>query len=279
MNTLSVTVYQASARDETPEAKLNWLDMDADRAAGEGSRLLIVPELFLSGYMAGPRLRERARTYDGEYAERVGEIAALHGIAVVYTYPELHGGMLFNAAGFVSPEGRLIGHHRKNTIAPGGYEASYFTRDRHVQVFDYEGWRCAMLICYDVEFPEAVRHAALQGAEFIIVPTALGAEWGFVAERMVPTRAWENGLFIAYANYAGKDNGMTYLGGSRIIGPEGLTDAVAGSREEILMATLDKRRITAARDKIAYLKDRPVYDAVDTQNPDGEDAPIFVRSR
>lgn len=274
MNTLSISIYQAAAREESPEAKLNWLDMAADRAASDGSRLLVVPELFLSGYLAGPRLRERARTYDGEYAERVGEIATLHNIAIVYTYPELNGGVLYNSAGFVSETGQLIGHHRKNSIAPGGYEAGYFTRDRHIQVFDFAGWRCAMLICYDVEFPEAARHAALQGAELIIVPTAIGAEWGFVAERMVPTRAWENGVFLAYANYAGREGDMTYLGGSRIVGPEGLNDAVAGTREEILMATLDKRRIAAAREKLPYLTDRTEYASEPTPRHDSDDAGI-----
>ena len=233
--------------------------MAADRAAGNGCNLLICPELYLSGYLAGDKMRDRAQPIDGEYAERVGEVAQLHNIAITYTYPEVNAGSLYNAAGFVSAAGELIGHHRKNHL-PKGYEPTYFTADHAISVFEYAGWKIALLICYDIEFPEAARQAALQGAEFIIVPTALGAEWSFVVEKLVPTRAWENGVFLAYANWAGKEGDMTYLGGSRIIGPEGKEDAVAGNREEILIAELDRSRVAAARARLNYLGDRVSYD-------------------
>jgi predicted amidohydrolase len=259
MSNISITLFQCAARDETPEARLNWLDMAADRAAGDGSRILIVPELYMSGYYVGDRLHERARPMRGEYAERVAEIASLHGIGIVYSYPEVHAGALYNSAGFIAPDGTLIAHHRKNHVAPGGYEARYFTRDSHVQVFDFEGWRCAILICYDIEFPEAARHAALQGAELLIVPTALGKEWPFVAEKMVPVRAFENGVFVAYANYAGVEGDLAYLGSSRVVGPDGALVAQAGGREELLGAVLDKSAIAAARARIPYLNDRTVY--------------------
>jgi len=259
MNRLIVSIFQSFARDQTPEAKLNWLDMAADRAAGNGSTLLICPELYLSGYLAGDLLADRAHPIDGEYAERVGEIAQLHSIAIAYTYPESHSGALYNSAGFVSSDGALIGHHRKNHI-PGTYEPRYFTADHGITVFDYAGWKIAILICYDIEFPEAARQAALLGAEFLIVPTALGAQWSFVAEKLVPTRAWENGVYLAYANWAGSEGDITYLGGSRIIGPDGIDEAVAGPREEILMATLDKSRVSAARARLNYLGDRTSYE-------------------
>jgi predicted amidohydrolase len=63
-----------------------------------------------------------------------------------------------------------------------------------------------------MEFPEIARACALQGADLIIVPTALAAEWEVVARAVVPARAFENGLFVAYANHAGEDQGYRYLG-------------------------------------------------------------------
>lgn len=277
MSRITLTIYQSAAREETPEARLNWLDMAADRAASEGSRMLIVPELFLSGYLAGDLLVERARPFDGEWTERVGEIAALHGIGIAYSYPESYGSTLYNAAGFVAPSGELIGHHRKNHIAPGGYESRHFTADSTVQVFDYEGWRCALLICYDIEFPEAARQAALQGAELLIVPTALGAEWSFVAEKMVPVRAFENGVFVAYANYAGREKDLTYLGGSRVVGPNGVEVAQAGAREALIGAEIDRDAIRAARAKIPYLKDRTEYALPDRHDDDFGSGSFFSR--
>jgi predicted amidohydrolase len=259
MSSLSISVFQANARDESPEARLNWLDMAAERAADGGSRVLICPELYLSGYLSGEKLQGRARPMQGEYAERVGEIALLHNIAIAYTYPESHGNILFNSAGFVTPDGTLIAHHRKNHL-PSDYEKKWFTPDHNIAVFDYAGWKMALLICYDIEFAETARQASLAGAELLIVPTALSADWPFVAEKMIPVRAFENGTYLAYANFAGREKDLTYLGGSRIIGPDGAEEAVAGKGEQIIMATLEKSRIEAARTRLPYLADRQSYD-------------------
>ena len=171
MDRITLSIFQANARDEKPAARLNWLDMAAERAAEEGSNILICPELYLSCYLAGEKLQSRAQPMEGEYAERISEIASLHRISIAYSYPESHGNQLFNSAGFVNAEGRLIGHHRKNHI-PGDYEPKWFKPMPGISVFEYLGWKIAMLICYDIEFPETVRQAALMGAELLIVPTS-----------------------------------------------------------------------------------------------------------
>lgn len=259
MNSLNVSIFQQMARDEVPETRLNWLDMAADRAAGQGSDLLICPELSLSGYNVPDKLAGRSQPMLGEYADRVGEIAVLHDIAIVYGYPETSGNVRYNSAAFVTSDGKMLGHHRKNHIPPG-FETDLFTPGNHLRVFEYSGWQIAILICYDIEFSEAARQAALAGADLLIVPTALKAEWAFVAEKMIPVRAWENGVFLAYANWAGNEGGSTYLGGSRIVGPDGIEDVVATNGEAVISATLDKERIMAARSKLPYLRDRRSYD-------------------
>jgi predicted amidohydrolase len=258
MNNFKVSIFQATAREEKPEYRLNWLDMAAERASGEGSQLLVCPELYLSGYHVAEKLEKRAVTILGEYSERVGEIAQLHDIAIVYGYPEREGNKLYNTAAFMTPEAKMLAHHRKNHIPPG-FEKDMFTPGKQLRVFEYSGWKMAILICYDIEFPEAARQATLAGAELLIVPTALGDQWHFVADKMVPTRAWENGVYLAYANWAGQEGGKVYLGGSRIIGPDGETDAIGGSAEVILSATLEKSRLTAARARLPYLEDRRQY--------------------
>ncbi len=259
MDNLSVSIFQPTARNDPPAAKLNWLDMAADRASQSGSDILICPELSVSGYFAGDALADRAQPVLGEYSERVAEIALLHDIAIVYGYPEQSGDDLYNAAVFVTPQGRVLANHRKNHIPPG-FEQENFRADHHLRAFDYKGWRIALMICYDAEFPESVRQAAVLGAELVIVPTALGAEWAFVAEKMMPTRAFENGVFLAYANWAGREGDVTYLGGSRIIGPDGKELATAGERETIISAEIDNTQILAARTRLPYLQDRIKYD-------------------
>lgn len=252
MATLTLSIFQALARSQTPEAKLNWLDMAADRAAKGGSQVLVCPELYLSGYHAGDRLRERSQRHDGGYARQVGDIALMHQIAIAYTYPEYHASSLYNAVGFVGADGQLIGHHRKNVLN-GDYEARHFTADHGIRLFDYAGWRIGMLVGHDIEYPEAARQAALAGAELLIVPAALTAERGFIGDKMVPVRAFENGLYLACANWAGTEGGTAWLGGSRIIAPDGSDEVIAGGREEIVTAVLQKPRIAAAREALPYL--------------------------
>ena len=87
-----------------------------------------------------------------------------------------------------------LARHQK-LILPPGFESDYFSIGRHIYVFDYCGLRIATLICYDAEFPELARQAALRGADIILVPTALAQQWGWVANQMIPTRGSETGCF------------------------------------------------------------------------------------
>ena len=111
------------------------------------------------------------------------------------------------------------------------------------------------MICYDVEFPENVRQAALAGAHVVIVPTALGRSWPIVANQVIPTRAFENGVYVVYANHAGTEGQTEYLGESCVAGPDGQFVARADSSACILVAEIDSKAIVAARAKIPYLLD------------------------
>ena len=115
-----------------------------------------------------------------------------------------------------------------------------------------------MLICYDVEFPEATRALALAGADLIAVPTANMAEYDFVARSLVPVRAYENQLFVAYANFTGPEGALQYGGLSVVAGPDGATLAQAEREETLLIATLDEKRLTAARKAAQHVRDLTV---------------------
>ncbi len=255
---MSIAVFQAAAREQAPSGRLNWLELAAERAAKGGAALLVCPELYVTGYLAGEGLRRAARPAGGDHDRRVGEIAALNGIAIAFTYPEIRGGALFNTAVLAGADGEILLRHRKNHV-PEGYERDYFTADDAIRVVQLGEWTVGLLVGYDLEFPEGARHAALQGADLLLVPTALSDDWAFIAEHVAPARAWENGLFVALANWAGSESGTTYLGGSRVIGPEGRIDAQARTGEQILMAEIDRDRVALARRRNPYLADRRSY--------------------
>jgi predicted amidohydrolase len=127
-----------------------------------------------------------------------------------------------------------------------------------------------LLICYDVEYPEAVRSVALLGADVILVPTALTEEYASVPDFLVPARAVENQVFVAYCNHAGVENGMRFLGGSRLTDVDGKPLAAAGAGEALIIGEISQRRRLDAAKLYPYRTDRrPELYGLLTSNFDG----------
>lgn len=123
-------------------------------------------------------------------------------------------------------------------------------------VAELEGIKIGILICYDVEFPEAVRALALAGAELIAVPTALIRPFDIVARTLVPARAFENQVYVAYAGMCGREGDQGYCGLSCIVGPDGQALARAGTGPALLFADIDPAAISRGRQSTPYFCDR-----------------------
>jgi len=250
-----LAVAQSPADLATPRERVDWLARALPELQGQGVDLLLLPELFLTGYNIGDKVTAWAEPADGPYAREIAAMAQGSGLAIHYGFAERAGGLIHGAAQCFGPDGARLGGHRK-LILPPGFEADHFAPGSGCSLFDHAGLRIGTLICYDAEFPEAARHVAALGAELILVPTALGAQWGWVSRTLIPARGFENGVFLAYANHAGQENGMDYLGMSFIAAPDGVELARAGSAPEILIADLDPDRVCEAQARLPYLTDR-----------------------
>ncbi|MGW8375887.1 carbon-nitrogen hydrolase family protein [Streptomyces sp. ODS28] len=237
-------------------AGLAGLDGIAARAASRGARLLVTPELSLTGYALGERVHELAEPADGRCAEQVADIAARHGLAIAYGFPERDGARVFNSVQLTGPDGSRLATYRKTHLY-GGYETEHFAPgDELVVQAELDGVRVGLLICYDVEFPEAVRAHALAGTELLAVPTALMRPYDFVPRSLVPARAWESGLFIAYANRTGPEGEFDFAGLSVLATPDGEEPARGGREEELLVADADPEALKRSREANPYLADR-----------------------
>lgn len=256
-----LAVGQAPADLASPKERLSWLSDKLPEVAAKGTDLLLLPELFATGYNIGDRIKARAQPADGPIAQDIAALARAHRIAIHYGFAELDGDAVYNSAQCFGPDGARLGGHRKLLIPPG-FERDYFTPGRGCMLFDYRGIKIAMLICYDAEFPETVRHVASLGADLVLVPTALGDQWEWVAQRMIPTRAYENGVFLAYANSAGAERGMKFLGQSFIATPDGKELARATAEPAIIYGDLLLDLVSKAQARLPYLKDR---DALQTR--------------
>ena len=223
--------------------------------------LVVCPELFMSGYDVGDDIRRFAETKEGPFSNKVASLAKKQGTAIVYGYPEQQNESLFNSAICIDSNGGIVSNHRK-ILLPPGFESEYFSNGDQLSTFNLGPFKCAMLVCYDVEYPEAVRAAAEAGAQIIIVPTALGDQWGVVAHKLIPTRAFENGVWVMYANHAGVENDTRYLGNSCIVAPDGSDAIRAGITQQLIIAEITIDAVTQAQSRLPYLKVVPQLRAI-----------------
>ncbi|MER6351025.1 carbon-nitrogen hydrolase family protein [Streptomyces sp. NPDC001634] len=253
---MRTALLQSSGRLGSVVENLKVLDDAAGRAAAAGAGLLVAPEMFLTGYAIGGDIARLAESADGDWADAVAEIASRHGLAIVYGYPERDGETVFNSAQLVSADGTRLANYRKTHLF-GCFERDHFTPgDQPVVQAELNGLRVGIMICYDVEFPENVRAHALAGTDLLVVPTAQMHPFQFVAESLVPVRAWENQMYVAYVNRVGPEGEFEFVGLSTLAGPDGIARARAGRGEELVLADVDPAFLAASREANPYLKDR-----------------------
>jgi predicted amidohydrolase len=251
---MKIAMYQCEGKPARTEDNLEILRQSAREAAGQEAQLLICSEMFLTGYNIGDKVFELAETANGPSKQKAAEIAREENIALLYGYPERIGTVVSNSAILIDHNGTMLANYRKTHLY-GQQENRLFQPGDYLVVAELEGVKLGLLICYDVEFPEAVRALALAGAELIAVPTALMEPYCRVAQLVVPTRAYENQVFVAYANRCGHEADLNYCGLSCIIGPDGKDLARAGTGERLFVAEINLADITASRGKNPYLAD------------------------
>lgn len=157
-------------------------------AASWKADLLVLPELYLTGYDIGSRLRDLAETRDGPSVKSIGEIARNEGCAIAVGFPEISGDEFFNSSALFDAQGNLaavyrkihlFGHDEKKLFAPGNELVVTRLGERVI----------GMAICYDIEFPEMARELKRRGADIIIVPTANMAPYFQVPTTFIRARA------------------------------------------------------------------------------------------
>lgn len=254
---MRIALYQCQACTADVARNLERLHAAALSAAATGAQLLLCPEMMLTGYNLGrARIQTLAEPRDGPGAARVAAIAAAAGIAIAYGYPERADGDVFNAARLVDRHGAPCLDYRKTHLFGAAERAVFSAGDTVGMTATVDGWQVSLLICYDVEFPESVRLCALAGAELVLVPTALMQPYERLPAVLMPARAHENQLYVAYANYCGQEGDLDYCGNSVIAAPDGRCLGTAAQDEILLFAEIDRASLDASRRLNTYLADR-----------------------
>ncbi len=215
-----VAIYQN--RPEFGDIRKNIINL-YDRVINESFDLLVLPELFATGYQF--KNREEAVSFSdkagqGFTFDRIKELATQKNALIVYGYPETAGMKLFNSALAITPDGNYYNYQKTHLFDS---EKNYFDPGQTGFVtFDYNNTKFGLMVCFDWRFPESARRLALDGAQIICHPSNLVMP--HCPDAMV-TRALENNVFTITANRVGTEDRtgieLRFIGKSRIISPKG----------------------------------------------------------
>lgn len=263
-----------------PAANMEKAVVHIQQAATQGADIICLPELFLSRYFCQkmePALFDLAEPIPGPSSARLGEVARSLGKVIVASLFEKRGsGVYHNTAVVLDADGALVGKYRKMHIPddPLYFEKYYFTPgDLGFRAFDTRFGRIGVLVCWDQWFPEAARLTALQGAQVLVYPTAIGwhprekAEFGAAQHQ-----AWEisqrghavaNGVYVAAANRVGHEGGaeagLEFWGASFVSDPFGsLLARASHDREEVIVTACDMKKMEDIRRNWPFLRDRRI---------------------
>ncbi len=254
---MRIAVFQMQSVAANMTANLKSIETAAFAAVDKEAELLVTPELALPGYGAGDLMKELSLSAGSTIFDDLKTLSVTSGISLVVGFSEKEGDALYNSAAYFNGEAAPIIYRKTHLY--GDYERSLFTPAAPAAtLFELAGIKIGMLICYDVEFPENVRRLAKVGADLILVPTALpqGEFGSFIARQLVPVRAFENQVFVAYTNHCGNDGVYEYKGLSSIAAPDGSLLAAAGEAgEQLLIADIDPQAFTQSFEQNSYLKD------------------------
>ncbi len=280
MGTITLGLLQHACSAD-PAANLAKTLALARTAAQGGANIICTQELFQTQYFCQSEDYAHfalAEKIPGPTTGVFQQFAREHGVVVVASlFEQRAAGLYHNTAVIIDADGSLVGRYRKMHIPddPLYYEKFYFTPgDTGFRAWPTKFGKIGVLICWDQWYPEAARLTALQGAEILLYPTAIG--WHPKEQTALgPTQhaAWEtiqrahavaNGCYVAAVNRVGHEcpaggDGLEFWGQSFVAGTSGEILAKAGGQhEEVLLAAVDLARVDDTRTHWPFLRDRRV---------------------
>jgi agmatine deiminase len=263
--------------------------LKVEQAAKDGSQIICLPELYKTRYFPqgiGMNVSALAETIPGDSTRVFSEIARRYNIVIILPlFEKSAGDVYFNTAVIIDADGTLHTPYHKVHIPqdPGFFEKGYFYPGDRYHVHTTRYGRIAVLICYDQWFPEAARSVALDGAQIIFYPTAIGhptseepaeGNWHEAWALIQRGHAIANSVHVAATNRVGRESDIKFFGGSFICDAFGKIIVQAGDTEETLIATLDLSMNQTVRESWGFFRNRrpDTYEATCTLFPGNDGA-------
>jgi omega-amidase len=225
-------------------------------AARRGSGLLLLPELWSTGYDLQHADQYATPLGEGLFAE-IASLACTHGIDIVgSTLTTMDGGGIGNTAVYIDRRGERLGAYHKIHLFGPMEEITYLKAGDSPTIVETGCGGMGLAICYDLRFPELFRAYAAGGALVVLVvaewPRPRLAHW----RTLLRARAIENQFFVAACNRVGRTRSTEFFGHSTLLDPCGEIIVEAGDQPQLLTATIDLDQVAAVRAGMPVLADR-----------------------
>lgn len=242
---------------DVPANCAQWVAF-AEQAKKQGCDAIVFPEMSDTGYEVAT-IQKHASAWPGLPFDTAQKTAKRLGLHLFCGMSEREGGNIYNTLAVFNRSGELAGKYRKThlfTPAPVN-EDKCVTAGKSFDIVEVDGFKCGLLICYDLRFPEIARTLALRGAEMLVMASA----WQFPRvshwNTLLAARAIENQIYIIAANRVGTDGPTTFCGSSRIIDPYGVIVASgAEDRSELIAAETNRETLDWVRQRMPVFRDR-----------------------
>jgi len=277
---IKIGLLQASVLPK-PEENLKKNLFLAGKAVEKGAQIICTQELFKSYYFCQEENHDNfklAESIPGPTTEAFQKFAKKHDVVVIASLFEKRApGVYHNTAAVIDADGKLLGVYRKMHIPddPLYYEKFYFTPgDLGFKAFQTKYAKVGTLVCWDQWYPEAARLTAMQGAEILFYPTAIGWHPKEKAEHGENNHSsWEisqrahaiaNGCYVAAVNRIGHEapaggDGIEFWGQSFVAGTSGQLMAKASvDKDEVLVVEIDLDKVDVTRTHWPFLRDRRI---------------------
>lgn len=240
-------------------------------ATSKGAEIICLQELYRTKYFPTDENKDATKLAEpipGESTNALSKLAKDLNVIIIAPIFEVDSGKYYNTAVVIDSDGTIMGKYRKMHIPhdPFFYEKNYFdVGDTGYQVFRKNNLNFGVLICYDQWFPEAARTLALQGADLIFYPSAIGyldgdplsyEDWHYGWENIQRSHAIANGIHIASVNRVGEEGKVKFWGGSFVCDAFGRLIKRAGSDEEVVVAEIDLSQNKKIQEGWGFLRNR-----------------------
>ncbi len=250
---IKVAVTQMDCKMGDVRANLGTIERLANSVSRQNPDIICFPELAPTGYSLNRNWIKYAETVPGQTTDELCKIASEISSYLVCGIDELdsRSGKIYDSAILISPSGKLRGTYRK--VHLWDKERKFFVHGDNFPTFQTKFGKIGIGICYDIEFPEAARALAINGAKLLFFPSAEMSPMENHIDTYAKSRAAENCCFVAFSNRSGTEHKTHFFGRSQIVSPLCKVLARTTINFPVAIAEVDLSLLESVRPKLPYL--------------------------